>query len=163
MLKSTRIILVSLSLIALYIIASGGCVTDPIKAIKNNPDKMDILMNHIANDDKFREMMVQKLISTGDRIKLSEQLCSDEDMGKKLMTKILDTPWGQEDMITRSAGQEERLVKVITKALTNFTNKEPILNALLANPEMVEYMRTSEKLKAALAAEPSKPEEKAGK
>lgn len=151
MLKNSHLISVLSFVTVIGFLIAGGCATDPIKGVKNNPMNMDIIMNHIATDDTFREQMVEKLTTRGDRMKLAEKLVADEDFGKILMSRLLETKWGEDDLITRAAGQENRLRRTIRKALTNFENRQAILDVILADKEMVEFLQKSDRLKETLA------------
>ena len=126
-----------------------GCVTDPIKGIKNNPDKMNILMNHIANDKEFRASMVEKLITTGDRNKLAEALVKEEDMARIMLSKIIDTEKGKNDVVSRVGNRRELISKAIEKALQMYEYRELLLDVLMNDPEMVKYMKNSQELKVA--------------
>jgi len=151
--KKLRILIIPAAiLIAIYGFALSGCTVDPIKSVKNNPDRMEILMNHIANDDSFRAKMVERLIKTGDKQKLAENLCKGEDFNKTLLSEIMKASNGETDVIQRVANRRELISKAIERAMQMPEYREAILDALLANPEMVEFMKTSEKLKTALAS-----------
>jgi len=128
---------------------------DPIKSVKNNPDRLEILMNHIANDDAFRAKMVERLTKTGDKQKFAESLCKDEDFNKTLLSEIMKSSGGETDVIQRVANRKEIIAKAIERALQMPESREAILDAILANPEMLEFLKTSEKLKAALESVPS--------
>ena len=157
--KKLRILIIpAVILAAIYGFALSGCTVDPIKSVKNNPDRMEILMNHIANDDSFRAKMVERLIKTGDKQKLAENLCKGEDFNKTLLSEIMKASNGETDVIQRVANRRELISKVIERALQMPEYREAILDALLANPEMVEFLKTSPKLKAALEVKVSETE-----
>ncbi|MFH1516221.1 MAG: hypothetical protein ABIG42_12270 [bacterium] len=126
-----------------------GCVTDPIKGIKNNPNQMDILMNHIANDKDFRAKMVEKLITTGDRNKLADALVKEEDMSRILLSKIIETEKGRNDVVSRVGNRRELISQAIGKALQMYEYREVLLDAFLKDSEMVKFMKNSQKLKEA--------------
>jgi len=154
--KKLRVFIIpTIILIAIYGFALSGCTVDPIKSVKNNPDRMEILMNHIANDDSFRAKMVERLTKTGDKQKLAENLCKDEDFNKTILSEIMKAPNGETDVIQRVANRRELISKVIERAMQMPEYREAILDVLLANPEMVEFMKTSEKLKTALESKPA--------
>ena len=157
--RTGKILIISaIALLALYGIMINGCSTDPIKSVKNDPEKMDIMMNHIANDDAFREKMVERMTTKGDKQKFAEKLCMDDDFNKTLLSKILEKSAGETDIIQRVANRKELITKAIERSLQMPELRETILDAILANAEMVEYLKTSEKLKTALESEsPEKP------
>ncbi len=139
-----------ISLFFILCLLVGGCVTDPIKSVKSNPDKMDILMNHIAHDVTFREQMVEKLLKTGDRQKMAEQFVKEEDVARMLLSKILETEKGKKDVIARVGNRKDMITKAIEKSLSLYEYRETLLDVLLNDEGMVEFMKNSEKLKAAL-------------
>ena len=143
--------IIMIVLLGLYGLMSAGCVTDPIKAVKNNPDRMEIVMNHIANDDTFREKMVQKLMSTGDRQKLAQELASNEELSRNLVSKILENPKGQEDIQSRIGNRREYLTKALERGMQMPEFRETILSTLIANKDMLDFMKSSQALKDALA------------
>lgn len=160
--RTGKILIISaIVLLALYGITVNGCATDPIKSVKNDPEKMDIMMNHIANDDAFREKMVERMTTKGDKQKLAEKLCADNDFNKTLLSKIMEKSEGETDVIQRVANRKELISKAIERAMQMPELRETVLDAILANAEMVEYLKTSEKLKTAL--ESKSPEKPAGK
>lgn len=142
---------IAISLFFIMFLLVGGCVTDPIKSVKNNPGQMDILMNHIAHDDAFREQMIDKLLITGDRQQMAEQFVQEEDVARMLLTKILETESGKKDVVARVGNRKELITKAIEKSLSLFEYREALLDTLLNDEGMVEFMKDSEKLKAALA------------
>ena len=149
--KKIYLTAVVISFLFILFMFIGGCSTDPIKSVKNNPAQMDILMNHIAHDDAFRAQMIDKLLSTGDRQKLAEQFVKEDDVAKMLLSKILDTESGKKDVINRIANRKEMMTKALEKSLTLFEYRGMLLGVFLKDEGMVEYMKSSEELKAALA------------
>ena len=150
MLNKTKITPIVISLFFILCLFVGGCSTDPIKSVKNNPDKMDILMNHIANDDAFRVQMIEKLLKTGDRQKMAEQFVKEEDVARMLLSKILETEKGKTDVIARVGNRKEMITKAVKKSLSLYEYREDLLDVLLNDEGMLEFMKDSEKLKEAL-------------
>jgi PBP1b-binding outer membrane lipoprotein LpoB len=146
----TYVTTIAISLFFILFLLVSGCVTDPIKSVKNNPDKMNILMNHIAHDDAFREQMIDKLLKSGDRQKMAEQFIQEEDVARMLLSKIIETEKGKQDIINRVGNRKELITKAISKSLALFEYREILLDTLLLDEGMVEFMRDSEKLKKAL-------------
>jgi len=140
-----------IGLLALYGLVSAGCSTDPIKAVKNDPDRMEIMMNHIANDPEFQGKMVDTLLKKGDRQKLAEKFAADEDVSRNLVSKIFENPKGEEDIESRVGNRKEYLIKALEKAMQMPENREIILTTLLANKDMVEFLKTSTALQDALS------------
>jgi hypothetical protein len=140
-------------LIASMFVMSFGCVSDPIKRIKNNPDNMDILMNHIANDDAFRTKMVDKLIKQGDRQKLADQIVLDEDITRIILAKVVDTPKGKDEIANRVGNRMELIKIALEKAFMLPEYRNGIIEILLSNTDMVETMNNSATLKEKICAE----------
>ncbi len=146
----THVTTIAISLFFILFLLAGGCVNDPIKSVKNNPAQMDILMNHIAHDDAFREQMIDKLLNSGDRQKMAEQFIQEEDVARMLLTKIIDTEKGKKDVVARVGNRKELITEAIKKSLSLFEYRETLLDTLLNDEGMVAFMKDSEKLKAAL-------------
>lgn len=150
MFMKTHFTSIAISLCFIVFLLVSGCVTDPIKSVKSNPGQMDILMNHIAHDDAFREQMIDKLLNSGDRQKMAEQFVQEEDVARMLLSKIIETEKGKKDVIARVGNRKELITKAIEKSLSLFEYRETLLDALLNDEGMVEFMKDSEKLKKAL-------------
>jgi hypothetical protein len=140
-------------LIASLFVMSFGCVNDPIKRIKNNPENMDILMNNITNDDAFRTKMLEKLIKQGDRQKLADQLVKDEDITRIILAKIVDTPTGKNEVANRVGNRLELIKIALDKAFMLPDYRTGIIDILLTNNDMVETMKNSAALKEKICSE----------
>lgn len=144
---------VVVGLIASLLVMSFGCVNDPIKRIKNNPDNMDILMNHITNDDAFRSKMLEKLLKQGDRQKLADQLVQDDDFTRIVLAKIVDTPKGKDEVANRVGNRLELIKIALEKAYMLPEYRNGIIDILLSNSDMVETMKNSAALKEKICSE----------
>ena len=139
-------------LTALFVL-SNGCVNDPIKMIKNDSQNMEIVMNHIVNDDGYRAKMIEKLVQKGDRQDVAELLITDEDMARLLVAKIVDTEKGKQDVAKRVGNRLELIRIALDTAAQMPEYRSGIIEILLENENMAVTIENSAELKEKICAE----------